>query len=153
MLHHAFENFQGDVIDKVVQLNSEFYKLDLELDKTVIKDEVIKEAESVPAAVTHFPHLGNLYNNSTITKLIAIHIQSSRDYIQGGEFYFGKWTDPVRKDNYGRIQGSEQTAYPTWLNEQGTMFVVPALESIGNRLIVSGELSYKLYAFRGPNYK
>ncbi len=35
MLYNAFQNFEGDVIDKVVQLNSQYYHLDLDLDKTI----------------------------------------------------------------------------------------------------------------------
>ena len=153
MLYNAFQNFEGSVIDKVVQLNSQYYHLDLDLDKTITERIVINEGEQVTKRAIHAPHIGNMYKQDTIDKLIAYHIKSSSDQIQGGEFAFQKWTDPVRRDNYGKLRGNDKTAYPIWLNEQNTLFVIPALEPIATYTVVSGQLEFMRYRFRGENYK
>lgn len=153
MLYNAFQNFEGDVIDKVVQLNSQYYHLDLDLDKTIEEKIVLTDGDYQEQSSMHVPHIKNLYEETTIDKLTAYHIKSSRDQIQGGEFNFQRWTDPVRKDNFGKIRGNSETAYPVWLNEEKTLFVIPALEPRGIHLIVSGQLEFVRYRFRGENYK
>ena len=94
----------------------------------------------------------NLYNDNLIPKLTAIHILSSRDDIQGGEFRFKGWNEPTRIDNYGKVY-EHDNPYPTWLNEKGTLFVVPALEPVWSEMVVSGELNFVQYVFRGVNYR
>lgn len=153
MLYNAFQNFEGSVIDKVVQLNSQYYHLDLDLDKTITERIVINEGEYAQKRTMHSPHIGNMYKQDTIDKLTAYHIISSRDQIQGGEFVFQRWTDPIRRDNYGKRKGNDDTAYPVWLNEQNSLFVIPALEPVSTYLIVSGQLEFMRYRFRGENYK
>lgn len=153
MLYNAFQNFEGNVIDKVVQLNSQYYHLDLDLDKTIQERIVLKEGDEKKLRAMHTPHIGNMYKSNIIDKLTAYHIISSRDQIQGGEFAFQRWTNPVRRDNFGKLRGNEETAYPVWLNEQNTLFVVPALEPVATYLIVSGQLEFVRYRFRGENYK
>ena len=153
MLYNAFQNFEGSVIDKVVQLNSQYYHLDLDLDKTIEERIILTDGDYQDRSSLHVPHIKNLYQERTIDKLTAYHIKSSRDQIQGGEFRFEGWTDPVRKDNFGKLRGNEETAYPVWLNEEKTLFVIPALEPRGIQLIVSGQLEFVRYRFRGENYK
>jgi len=155
-MHKAIQNFgtyQDDerVIDQVVKFNSAFYKLDLDINETIIKPTTVKEAD-YHKLIRHEPHLGNMYNDKLIPKLIAVHILSSRDGIQGGEFRFGKWNDPTRQDNFGKII-SHDNEYPTWLNEQGTLFVIPGPEKAVTEIVVSGELNFVQYVFRGVNYK
>lgn len=156
-MHYAYQDFsktQDDdaVINQVIKCNSKFYRQDINLDDTVIKKTIIKEGEGISLKATHSPHLGNMFEKDKIVKLVAIHILSSRDDLQGGEFSFGKWGDPIRKDNYGRLKKSDNP-YPTWLNEQGTMFIIPAMETMGTQLTVSGQLEFIMYNFRGANYK
>ena len=156
-MHYAFQDFSKTpnddaVIDQVVKLNSKFYRQDLDLNDVKIKDVVISEGEGINTKPTHTPHIGNMFEDINVTKLIAVHILSSRDNIQGGEFTFVKWGDPTRKDNYGRLK-KENNPYPTWLNEQGTLFVIPAIEHMGTQLTVSGQLEFRIYHFRGANYK
>ena len=153
MLYNAFQNFEGNVIDKVVQLNSEFYHLDLDLNETKQETKRLNDGEWLDEVTMHQPHIGNMYKEEKIVKLVAYHIKSSRDQIQGGGFRFKGWTDPVRKDNFGKLRGNEETAYPVWLNEQNTLFVVPALEPVSTYLIVSGQLEFVRYRFKGDNYK
>ena len=156
-MHYAFENFSQErnddkVIDEVVKLNSQFYKLDLNIRDTIVNQFKLTEGEGLNDRSIHTPHIKNLYKDDTIVKLVAIHILSSRDQIQGGEFKFGKWGQPTRRDNFGKVI-REDNPYPYWLNEKGSMFVIPALETFGTHLIVSGKLEYVMYNFRGANYK
>lgn len=156
-MYYSYQNFgntQNDdaVISQLVKCNSKFYRQDINLNNTIIEKKIIKEGEGINLKATHVPHLGNMYNNDKVVKLIAIHILSSRDDIQGGEFTFGKWGDPTRKDNYGKLV-KHDNPYPTWLNEQGTLFIIPAMEPIGTQLLVSGQLEFMMYSFRGANYK
>ena len=156
-MHYAYQDFgntQDDdaVISQLVKCNSKFYRQDINLNDTIIERKIIKEGSGLSLKATHAPHMGNMYKTDKVVKLIAVHILSSRDNIQGGEFTFGKWGDPIRKDNYGKIVESKNP-YPTWLNEQGSLFIIPAMEHMGTQLIVSGELEYVLYSFRGANFK
>tara|TARA_B100000575_G_scaffold291551_1_gene297766 strand:- start:939 stop:1406 length:468 start_codon:yes stop_codon:yes gene_type:complete len=155
-MHKAIQDFgtyQDDerVIDQVVKFNSQFYKLNLEINETIIKSATIKETETANLT-KHEPHLGNMYNDDLIAKLIAVHILSPRDQIQGGEFRFKGWNEPTRTDNYGKVYHHDNS-YPTWLNEQGTLFVIPALENAWTEMVVSGELNFVQYVFRGVNYR
>ena len=156
-MHRAiqnFSNYQDDerVIDQVVKFNSEFYKVNLELDKTLIFPQSVKEGDRGENFAIHQPHIRNMYEDKTISKLIAIHILSSRDDIQGGEFRFASWGEPQRKDNYGKLVPTKNP-YPVWLNEQGSLFVIPALENVSTERVVSGQLDFIQYVFRGANYK
>ena len=56
------------------------------------------------------------------------------------------------KDNYGKLVPTKNP-YPVWLNEQGSLFVIPALENVSTEMVVSGQLDFIQYVFRGANYK
>ena len=149
-----FGTYRDDerVIDQVVKFNSEFYKVNLELDKTLIFPQSVKEGDRANNLAIHQPHIFNMYEDKVISKLIAIHILSSRDDLQGGEFRFHAWGEPQRKDNYGKLIHTKNP-YPVWLNEQGSLFVIPALENVATERVVSGQLDFIQYVFRGANYK
>ena len=149
-----FGNYRDDerVIDQVVKFNSQFYKLNLDIHETISMPVTVGEGDRVESVRTHTPHIKNLYNDDLIPKLTAIHILSSRDDIQGGEFRFKGWNEPTRIDNYGKVY-EHDNPYPVWLNEKGTLFVVPALEPVWSEMVVSGELNFVQYVFRGVNYR
>ena len=156
-MHFAKQNFSNvrddeKVIDQVVKWNSQFYNLDLDIKDTIIQRFVKEEGDRIEPKEHHVPHIKNLYHNNSICKLVAYQILSSRDNIQGGEFKFKHWGNPPRKDNFGK-KVEDPNPYPVWLNEQGTLFIVPALETVSTQLIVSGKLEYVKYSFRGGNYK
>jgi hypothetical protein len=156
-MHYSIENFsktQDDnkVIDQIIKWNSEHYRLNLDADSVSIKKFKLQENESVPTTIDHVPHIGNLYKDQKVAKLTAFHILSSRDQIQGGEFAFKGWTDPTRKDNFGHVIETSNP-YPVYLNEQGTLFCIPSLETYRSHMIVSGTLEFVKYTFYGENYK
>ena len=149
-----FGTYRDDerVIDQVVKFNSQFYKLNLDIHETISMPVTVGEGDRVESVRTHTPHIKNLYNDNLIPKLTAIHILSSRDDIQGGEFRFGAWGEPHRRDNFGKLLATKNP-YPVWLNEKGSLFVIPAMEKVTTETIISGELNFVEYVFRGVNYK
>ena len=156
-MHKAIQDFHPlrddeRVIDQVVKFNSQFYKLDLNIQDIVINPHTVKEGDKVTSIMTHTPHIGNMFKDGLVSKLIAIHILSSRDDIQGGEFRFGAWGEPHRRDNFGKLLATKNP-YPVWLNEKGSLFVIPAMEKVTTETIISGELNFVEYVFRGVNYK
>lgn len=156
-MYHSIENFsktQDDnkVIDQIIKWNSQHYKLDLDADSVLIKKIKLEETEHVPGTTDHVPHIGNLYKDQKVAKLTAFLILSSRDQIQGGEFLFKGWTEPTRKDNFGHVIETSNP-YPSYLNEQGTLFCIPSLERYSTHTIVSGTLEFVRYTFYGDNYK
>lgn len=156
-MHFAKQNFSNKrddnkAIDQAVKWNSQFYKLNLDIDDTIIEQFKLEEGDRIEPVSHHVPHIKNLYDSRPICKLVAYHILSSRDNIQGGEFQFRHWGNPPRKDNFGK-KIEDPNPYPFWLNEQGTLFIVPALETVSTYVIVSGELEYVKYSFKGGNYK
>ncbi len=156
-MHYAIENFSnkredGLVYEEVKKVNAQMFKQLLDFDITTSNEFTIRESEQIKPATQHVPHIGNLYQQEPVIKLVAYHIISSRDNIQGGEFRFKYWGQPHRKDNFGKDIKSSNP-YPLWLNEQGTLFIVSALEMVGTFDVVSGQLDFIKYEFKGDNYK
>lgn len=156
-MHYAIEKFSNTrednlVYEQVRDINAKMFNQDIDWDRCNAKHIILNEGDELKAATDHVPHINNLYKKATITKLVAFHILSSRDDIQGGEFQFKYWGQPHRKDNFGK-QIKSSNPYPLWLNEQGTLFVVSALESVGTFNVVSGQLEVIKYQFIGDNYK
>lgn len=156
-MYYSIENFsktQDDnkVIDQIIKWNSQHYRLNLDADSVSIEKFKLEETERVPTTTDHIPHIGNLYKDQKVAKLTAFHILSSRDQIQGGEFAFKGWTEPTRKDNFGKVIETSNP-YPVYLNEQGTLFCIPSLEPYTSQTIVSGTLEFVKYIFYGENYK
>lgn len=156
-MHYANEKFSnkredGLVYEEVKKVNAQMFKQSIDFDKTIARELTLSEGDHIERRPIHIPHLGNLYVQKPVTKLMAYHILSSRDNIQGGEFRFNTWGDPARKDNFGKDVISDNP-YPIWLNEQGSLFIVSALETVGTYTVVSGELKVVMYEFIGDNYK
>ena len=145
------EDLSVKVLDEVVKFNSSTLKLNIEskITKAHVK---VEEGYQTPLKSTHSPHVGNMFNDKSIPKIVAFVILSNRDYVQGGEFEFGHWEDPQRVDNFGKIIGGGENNYPLELNEQGSLIIVPANEPVGTKLVVSGTLEYYKFIVKGDNY-
>jgi hypothetical protein len=157
-MHYAKQNFgevrdDKKVFDQIQEWNkSNYNNLNINIEDTIVEDLTIPEAHEIKTNSIHVPHIKNMYTQRTVSKLVAYHILSSRDQIQGGEFQFQGWGDPTRRDNFGKVIETNNP-YPVWLNEQGTLFCFPAAEGFGTRMIISGELKLVKYVFRGENYR
>jgi len=101
-----------------------------------------------PAHSIHPRNLGQ-----TCAKWTAIVNCSGRDDIQGGEIIFRDWQPPVRRDNYGKPVGDEETCQPPWINELGTLIIFPSIAAHGHQLVVSGGFRRVQLDFKGPSYK
>jgi hypothetical protein len=117
----------------------------------MLEDITIEEPDQLTIQ-HHQVHIGNMFKKDKIKKIMALFIVSSRDYVQGGELLFSNWQEPKRTDNFGTIIGSDENAYPYELNEQGSLIIVPAIEKVRSRTVVSGSLKLKKYIVMGDNY-
>ena len=99
----------------------------------------------------HSIHARNL--GQSFSKWTAIVNCSSRDDIQGGELIFRDWSDPVRRDNYGKPLGNDEESQPQWINELGTLIIFPSIASCGHQLVVSGGFRRVQLDFKGPSFK
>jgi len=146
------EKLSTKVLDEVIKFNSSTLKLNIE--SKITKAQVtVEEGYRTQIKSTWYPHVGNMFNyEESIPKICAYFIISNRDYVQGGEFEFGHWNDPQRVDNFGKIIGDSDNNYPLDLNEQGSLIILPALEPMGTKLVVSGTLEYYKFIVKGDNY-
>lgn len=142
---------QNKVLTEIVKFNSSTLHLNIS-NEIVTRKYTILEPERLPTTTTHSPHINNMFNDKLVPKICAVFIESSRDYVQGGEFVFKNWNEPLRIDNFGHKVGNKENSYPNELNEQGSLIIFPALEEVSTRTIVSGELKFTVFKVLGDNY-
>lgn len=143
-------DLDNKVLDEIIKFNSS--TLNLNIDSSVgFSDITIDEPDQL-GVQRHHIHIGNMFKKEKIKKIMALFIVSSRDYVQGGELQFENWDEPKRTDNFGNVIGSDENAYPYELNEQGTLIIMPAIEKVWSRRVVSGSLKLKKYIVMGDNY-
>ena len=141
--------------NEVVSWNEETLNLSLSARENEIPDKRMIEFKESSIQDNlkpeHFIHSMNL--NKVANKWTAIVNVSSRDDIQGGELIFRDWSDPVRRDNYGKPLGNDEESQPQWINELGTLIIFPSIASCGHQLVVSGGFRRVQLDFKGPSFK
>lgn len=143
-------DLDSKVFDEIIKFNSS--TLNLNIDSSITLNDITIEEPDKLTAQHHHIHIGNMFKKEKIKKIMALFIVSSRDYVQGGELLFDNWQEPKRIDNFGTIIGSDENTYPRELNEQGSLIIVPAIEKVLSRTVVSGSLKLKKYIVMGDNY-
>lgn len=143
-------NLDNKVLDEIIKFNSS--TLNLNIDSSAGCSDITIDEPDQLGVQRHHIHIGNMFKKEKIKKIMALFIVSSRDYVQGGELMFENWDEPKRTDNFGAVIGSDENAYPYELNEQGTLIIIPAIEKVWSRRVVSGSLKLKKYIVMGDNY-
>lgn len=143
-------DLDSKVFNEIIKFNSS--TLNLNVDSNIMLEDITIEEPDELTVQNHQIHIGNMFKKEKIKKIMALFIVSSRDYVQGGELLFEKWNEPKRIDNFGTVIGSDENAYPHELNEQGSLIIVPAIEKVRSRTVVSGSLKLKKYIAMGDNY-
>lgn len=143
-------DLDSKVFNEIIKFNSS--TLNLNVDSNIMLEDITIEEPDQLMIQRHHVHIGNMFKKEKIKKIMALFIVSSRDYVQGGELIFENWQEPKRIDNYGTIIGSDENTYPRELNEQGSLIIVPAIEAVRSRTVVSGSLKLKKYIVMGDNY-
>lgn len=143
-------NLDNKVLDEIIKFNSS--TLNLNIDSSIGQSDVTIDEPDQLGIQRHHIHIGNMFKKEKIKKIMALFIISSRDYVQGGELMFENWNEPKRTDNFGAIIGSDENAYPYELNEQGSLIIMPAVEKVWSRRVVSGSLKIRQYIVMGDNY-
>lgn len=151
-IRHGDKNLTKIIRNELVAWNEETLNLNLlsnePADKRLLSITETDIRDSLGAE--HYLHTMNL--NKLCAKWTAIVNVSSRDDIQGGELLFRNWDTSRRVDNYGKVVGDDN-CQPQWINELGTLILIPSLEPWGYNLVVSGNGMKVIINFKGDSYK
>ena len=139
------------IANEISMWNEEKTNFDINWNDYSFHAEEANEADSRdnPKPV-HNIHTQNIHKECY--KWSAIVNCSSRDDVQGGELIFPDWKPPMRRDNYGKPIG-DSNSQPTWINEMGTLIILPSIAAAGYQLVVSGGFRRVHLHFRGPSYR
>lgn len=142
----------SQITDEVKLWNEETHNFNMLWDEFNYSVKTFEEADiGDNLRPNHSIHAMNLSKNCF--KWSSIVNLSSRNDIQGGELLFKHWDTPVRRDNNGKVVGDEKTAQPSWINEQGTLIIFPAIAQHGYRMVVSGECKRLYINYVGEPWK
>tara|TARA_B100001113_G_C21109530_1_gene622537 strand:+ start:1349 stop:1828 length:480 start_codon:yes stop_codon:yes gene_type:complete len=153
--HRAIQGVSPqDIHDKIIQFNSQVTKFNIDNDyKTT--DWSQDEMTSTPSGfkfMGHTPTTNNLLKEGKVIKLYAIYMDNSPDEYQGGYLHTQNWKE-YRIDNYGKAVGDKENHIPQWINEQGSLLIVPGWETIYLAQMISGTKKCTGYLIYGDNYK
>lgn len=144
------------VIELVKSWNDDESQLnfDVDWDKPIFKDytgtESMVESMTTP---DHAVHPGNIDDKAPL-KWTAIVMVSDRNEVQGGEMIIRNWPPTPYKDNFGNWIGDTAKPHvPQWLNERGTVVIMPSMYEHGFALVTSGTQKRVKVQFAGPQWK
>ena len=90
-------------------------------------------------------------NVAPVMKVVGIYNDNGPDDYQGGFIYCSNWREH-RKDNFGEDVGDPNNHIPYWINEQGSLLIVPAWEQVNIDITVSGSAKRTGYHLFGDPY-
>ena len=86
-----------------------------------------------------------------VMKVVGIYNNNGPDDYQGSFLYCKNWKEH-RKDNFGEDVGDPDNHIPYWINEQGSLLIVPAWEQVNIDITVSGSAKRTGYHLFGDPY-
>ena len=87
-----------------------------------------------------------------VMKAVGIYCENDPDEFQGGFLACRNWKEH-RKDNFGEDIGDPNNHIPYWINEKGSLLIVPSWEVVYMDILVSGECKRTGYHVFGGAYK